>query len=105
MSYCHYVRNPTSNETTGCFRVRGIFDPPPISALDGPILKPFEVVIVHSLRFCLVYLDGLHVGNYPSKICHPFWTYFGTLEISKKSIVNSGRFLMFQNKSKKDGIF
>ena len=70
---------------TGCFRVRGIFDPPPISALDGPILKPFEVVIVHSLRFCLVYLDGLHVGNYPSKICHHYWTDFGTLEISQSA--------------------
>ena len=68
---------------TGCFRVRGIFDPPPISALDGPILKPFGVVIAISLRFCLVYLDGLHVGNYPSKICHHYWTDFGTLEISQ----------------------
>ena len=34
-----------------------------ISGMGGPILKPFEVVIVHSLRFCLVYLDCLHVGN------------------------------------------
>ena len=57
---------------TGLFRVRGIIHPPGISLLDGPILKSFEVVIVHSLRFCLVYLDGLHVGNYPSKICHDF---------------------------------
>ena len=59
---------------TGLFRVRGIIHPPGISLLDGPILKPFEVVIVHSLWFCLVYLDGLHVGNYPSKICHDFYT-------------------------------
>ena len=66
---------------TGLFRVRGIIHPPGISLLDGPILKPFEVVIVHSHWFCLVYLDGLHVGNYPSKICNPFWTCFGTLEI------------------------
>ena len=57
---------------TGLFRVRGIIHPPGISPLDGPILKSFEVVIVHCLRFCLVYLDGLHVGNYPSKICHDF---------------------------------
>ena len=76
-------------QSTGCFRVRGIIHPPPISVLDGPILKSFGVVIVHSLWFCLVYLDGLHVGNYPSKICHPFWTYFGTLEISQKSGVEA----------------
>ena len=59
-------------QPTGLFRVRGIIHPPGISLLDGPILKPFEVVIVHSHWFCLVYLDGLHVGNYPSKICHDF---------------------------------
>ena len=74
---------------TGLFRVRGIIHPPGISLLDGPILKPFEVVIVHSHWFCLVYLDGLHVGNYPSKICHPFWTYFGTLDISQKSDIEA----------------
>ena len=56
-----------------------IFDPPPISVLDGPILKSFGVVIAISLRFCLVYLDGLYVGNYPSKICHDFWTDFRPL--------------------------
>ena len=59
---------------TGLFRVRGKIQHPNISLIDGPILKPFEVVIDHSLRFCFVYLDGLHVSNYPSKICHPFWT-------------------------------
>ena len=64
---------------TGLFRVRGIIHPPGISLTNGPILKPFEVVIVHSPGFCLVYLDGLHVGNYPSKICHNFWTDFRTL--------------------------
>ena len=48
-------------------------------------MKPFEVVIVHSPRFCLVYLDGLHVGNYPSKIRHHYWTDFGTLEISQSA--------------------
>ena len=63
-------------QTTGCFRVRYKFHPPPISVLDGPILKSFGVVIAISLRFCLVYLDGLYVGNYPSKICHDFWAYF-----------------------------
>ena len=68
-----------SEDYTGCFRVCGIIHPPGISLLDGPILKPFEVVIVHSHWFCLVYLDGLHVGNYPSKICHDFWTDFRTL--------------------------
>ena len=61
---------------TGLFRVRVIIHPPGISLLDGPILKPFEVVIDHSHWFCFVYLDGLHVGNYPSKICHDFWTVF-----------------------------
>ena len=76
-------------QPTGCFRVREIIDPPPISVLDGPIPKSFEVVIVHSHWFCLVYLDGLHVGNYRYKICHPFWTYFGTLEISQKSYVEA----------------
>ena len=63
---------------TGCFRVRVIIHHPGISLTNGPILKPFEVVIVHSPRFCLVYLDGLCVGNYPSEICHHFWTDFGT---------------------------
>ena len=58
--------------STGLFRVCGIIQPPGISLTNGPILKPFEVVIVHSPGFCLVYLDGLHVGNYPSKICHDF---------------------------------
>ena len=29
---------------TGLFRVRGIFHPPGISLLDGPILKSFKVV-------------------------------------------------------------
>ena len=108
MGRSHYQNKENLNFldiSTGLFRVRGIIHPPGISLIDGPSLKPFAVATVNSLRFCLVYLDGLHVGNYPSKICHPFWTYFGTLEISKKSIVNSGRFLMFQNKSKKDGIF
>ena len=63
---------------TGLFRVRGIIHPPGISLLDGPILKPFEVVTVNSPGFCLVYLDGLCVGNYPSKICQDFWTGFRT---------------------------
>ena len=75
--------------STGCFRVREIIDPPPISVLDRPILKSFGVVIVHSHWFCLVYLDGLHVGNYPSKSFHHFWTGFGTLEISQKSYVEA----------------
>ena len=78
----------------GCFRVRDIIHPPPISVLDAPIMKPFEVVIVHSPRFCLVYLDGLHVGNYPSKICHDFWIDFGPFgffpEIRHLSSVLSG---------------
>merc|ERR1712015_517624 len=72
-------------QPTGLFRVRGIIHPPGISLTNGPILKPFEVVILHSPGFCLVYLDGLHVGNYPSKICHNFWTYFGTLEIVSRT--------------------
>ena len=62
--YCEYP--------TGLFRVRGKIQHPNISVIDGPILKPLEVVIDHSLRFCLVYLDGLDVGNYPSKICMTF---------------------------------
>ena len=74
---------------TGLFRVREIIHPPPISLLDGPILKSFEVVIAISLWFCLVYLDGLHVGNYPSKSCHHFWTGFGTLEIPQKSDIEA----------------
>ena len=79
------TNNMCRNEiATGLFRVRGIIHPPGISLLDGPILKPFEVVIVHSHWFCLVYLDGLHVGNYPSKICNPFWTCFGRLEMFQK---------------------
>ena len=72
------VLTNTARIPTGLFRVRGIIHPPGISLLDGPILKPFEVVIVNIFRFSLVYLDGLHVGNYPSKSCHHFWTGFGT---------------------------
>ena len=79
ISLCHLPKAKSSRYTrthnftcTGCFRVRVIIHPPGILLLDGPILKSFEVAIVHSLRFCLVYLDGLHVGNYPSKICHDF---------------------------------
>ena len=62
---------------TGLFRVRGKIQHPNIFLIDGPILKPFEVVIDHSHWFCFVYLDGLHVGNYPSIICHEVWTEFG----------------------------
>ena len=39
---------------TGLFRVRGIIHPPGISLLDGPILNPFEVVIVQSREKVLV---------------------------------------------------
>ena len=75
MGRSHYQNKKNLNFldiSTGLFRVRGIIHPPGISLTNGPILKPFEVVIVHSPGFCLVYLDGLHVGNYPSKTCHDF---------------------------------
>ena len=58
--------------TTGCFRVRVKIHPPGISVVDDLILKSFGVVIATTGRFRFVYLDGLHVGNYPSKICHEF---------------------------------
>ena len=63
---------------TGLFRVSELFDTPLISVVEGPILKSFEVVIAISLWFCLVYLDGLYVANYLSKICHDFWADFTT---------------------------
>ena len=65
--------------TTGCFRVRVKIHLPPISVVDDLILKSFGVVIATTGRFCFVYLDGLHVGNYPSKTCRDFWTDFRPL--------------------------
>ena len=52
---------------TGCLRVRGLFDTPLISVVDGPILKSFEVVRANTGRFDLVYKNASQVGNYPSK--------------------------------------
>ena len=42
-------------ESTGLFIASGTFDTPLISVVDGPILKPFGVVIVITVRFDLVY--------------------------------------------------
>ena len=72
-----WVAMRKDRHSTGLFRVRGKIQHPNIFLIDGPILKPFEVVIDHSHWFCFVYLDGLHVGNYPSIICHEVWTEFG----------------------------
>ena len=41
--------------TTGLFIASGTFGTPLISVVYGPILKPFEVVIVIRVRFDLVY--------------------------------------------------
>ena len=40
---------------TGLFIASVTFDTPLISVVDGPILKPFGVVIVITVRFDLVY--------------------------------------------------
>ena len=40
---------------TGLFIASGTFDTPLISGVDGPILKPFGVVIVITVKFDLVY--------------------------------------------------
>ena len=56
-----------NTEDTGCFRVRGLFDTPLISVVDGPILKSFEVVRANTGKFDLVYKNASQVGNYPSK--------------------------------------
>ena len=41
--------------STGLFNASGIFEPPSISGIGGPILKPFWLVVVISCSFCLVY--------------------------------------------------
>ena len=73
--------------TTGLFRVRGNFDTPLNSVVDGPILKSFEVVIAITGGFDLVYNNASQVGNYLLKIWFNFWTFFATNEISGKSDV------------------
>ena len=73
--------------TTGLFRVRGNFDTPLNSVVDGPILKYFEVVIAITGGFDLVYNNASQVGNYLLKIWFNFWTFFATNEISGKSDV------------------
>ena len=74
-----------SHYDTGLFRVRGNFDTPLKSVVDGPILKSFEVGIAITGGFDLVYNNASQVGNYPLKIWHNFWTNFETNEISEKS--------------------
>ena len=49
------VRFIIRNSTTGLFIASGTFDTPLISVVDEPILKPFGVVIVITVRFDLVY--------------------------------------------------
>ena len=75
----------TCIHTTGLFRVRGNFDTPLNSVVDGPILKSFEVGIANTGWFDLVYNNASQVGNYHLKIWHNFWTNFETNEFSEKS--------------------
>ena len=52
---CFHDIQPTYCPHTGLFRVHVNFDTPLISVVDGPIFKPFGVVIVITVRFDLVY--------------------------------------------------
>ena len=72
---------------TGLFRVRGNFDTPLNSVVDGPILKSYEVVIAITGGFDLVYNNASQVGNYLLKIWLNFLTNLGTNEMSGKSNV------------------
>ena len=67
-----------STKPTGLFTVSVIIQHPYITLLDGPILKPFGVLIAITIRFCLVYDNVGEVGNNPSEICHEVCTDFGT---------------------------
>ena len=60
---------------TGLFRASGNFDTPLISVVDGPILKPFGVVIVITGWFGLVYNNAWQVVRYLCK----YWISFGTI--------------------------
>ena len=42
-------------ESTGCFIPSVTFQTIVISGIDGPILKPFNVVIIHMVRFDIMY--------------------------------------------------
>ena len=61
---------------TGLFIASGTFDTPLISSVDGPILKPFGVVIAITVRFDLVYNVMLDKWSGTSvniaKILNPF---------------------------------
>ena len=58
-----HLRGEGGTCSTGCLGVRGIFDTPLISVVDGPILKSFEVVRANTGRFDLVYRNASQVGN------------------------------------------
>ena len=49
---------------TGLFIASGSFDTSLISVIYGRILKPFGVVIVTTVRFCLVYDNAWQVARY-----------------------------------------
>lgn len=58
---------------------------PPHLCTDGPILKPFEVISVITLMFCLLYNNVCEVMKYLCKyvtICEPILE----PEISRKSV-------------------
>ena len=60
---------------TGLFTASGHFDTPLISVVDGPILKPFGVVIVITGWFGLVYNNAWQVVRYLCK----YWISFGPI--------------------------
>ena len=55
--------------STGLFIASVSFDTPLISVIYGRILKPFGVVIVTTVRFCLVYNNACQVARYLWKYC------------------------------------
>ena len=57
---------------SGLFIASGTFDTPLISSVDGPILKPFGVVRVITVRFDLVYNNAGQVVRYLCKYCENF---------------------------------
>ena len=73
LSLWFQVRESQSkNHYTGLFTASGHFDTPFISVVDGPILKPFGVVIVITGWFGLVYNNAWQVVRYLCKYCIKF---------------------------------
>ena len=69
---------------TGLFTASGHFHTHLISVVDGPILKPFGVVIVITGCFGLVYNNAWQVARYLCK----YWIKFGPIFLKMKYLGN-----------------